>query len=103
MKDINIDQYLFNTPPPAEGSGFGRNPFADWQPVSKPVKFARWARYTWWDRLTALAYQVRAPERVKDWLYKRWSPAQKAWLMARMKHGTIKVSGFSPARGNNDD
>ena len=93
-----IDQYLFDTPKPTGGSGFGTNLFVGFVPVSKPVKAARWARYRWWNSLHALSYQLRAPQRVRGWLYKRWSPAQKAWLMAQVKHGSWKISGLSPMR-----
>lgn len=97
-KPRRINEFLFDTPQPTGGSGFGTNFLAGFTPVSKPVKLVRWVRYTWWNSLHALSYQLHAPQPVKDWLYKRWSPAQKAWLMARVKHSTLKISGFSPMR-----
>jgi len=93
-----INEFLFDTPAPDGGSGFGTNFLAGWTPVSRPVKAVRWVRYTWWNSLRTLSYQLYAPQPVKDWLYKRWSPAQKAWLVARWKHGSIKVSGFAAMR-----
>jgi hypothetical protein len=88
-----IDEHLFAAP--KGDPGFGHVP--SWllsEPVSRPAKAARWARYRWWDSLRTLSYQLRAPQPVKDWLYRRWSPARKAWQMAQVKHASLTLKGF---------
>lgn len=64
--------------------------------LSRPEKLARAIRYHWWDTIQAAYYRIgRHPRRYEDRLYRRWSKAQKKWIVTRWKRGSMKVSGYT--------